>query len=262
MVGGIKLSIAKKLYNKALENLVDDVIIEDFIIGIGETAVKLSDGRVGFVATNREDTLGKCEEFYKCMGLDGKPESKANIGMKAKDLLEVGLFSGDPLLRSVSYAALNAVFNKNPERFVGGDTLELMEFKKNDVVGMIGEITPFVETLKPKVWDVLVFDRQRRSDEVLPDWAIIEMLPKCSAVIITGTSIVNGTIDWILNYVNTDRVAIAGPSTMMVEDVFPVKILSGAYVENSDLLFDLIKKGAGTRTLFRSGAARKVNLLF
>ncbi|GAB6189877.1 hypothetical protein JCM30566_16190 [Marinitoga arctica] len=255
------MSIAKKLHKKALENITDDIYIEDFIIGIGETAVKLSDGRTGFVATNREDTLGKCEEFYKCMGLDGKPESKAEVGMKLKDLLEVGLYSGDPLLRSVTYAAVNAIFNINPERFIDGDTLELMKFNKKDIVGIVGEITPFVDALKPRVWDVLIFDRQRRTDYVLPDWAIIEMLPKCTAVIITGTSIVNGTIDWILNYVNTDRIAIAGPSTIMVENVFPVKILSGSYIEDSDKLFDLIKKGAGTRTLFRSGAARKVNLL-
>ncbi|OQY09085.1 MAG: hypothetical protein B6I29_04190 [Marinitoga sp. 4572_148] len=256
------MTISEKLYKKALENITDELLIEDFIIGIGETAVKLSDGRTGFVATNREDTLGKCEEFYKCMGLDGKPESKAEVGMKAKELLEVGLYSGDPLLRSVSYAAVNAIFNKNPERFIDGDTLELMEFNKKDIVGIVGEITPFVDALRPKVWDVLVFDRQRRNDQVLPDWAIIDMLPKCTAVIITGTTIVNGTIDYILNYVNTDKVAIAGPSTIMVEEVFPVKILSGSYIENSEKLFDLIKKGAGTRTLFRSGAARKVNLLF
>lgn len=256
------MTISEKLYKKALENITDELLIEDFIIGIGETAVKLSDGRAGFVATNREDTLGKCEEFYKCMGLDGKPESKAETGMKAKELLEVGLYSGDPLLRSVSYAAVNAIFNKNPERFIDGDTLELMEFNKKDIVGIVGEITPFVDALRPKVWDVLVFDRQRRNDQVLPDWAIIDMLPKCTVVIITGTTIVNGTIDYILNYVNTDKVAIAGPSTIMVEEVFPVKILSGSYIENSEKLFDLIKKGAGTRTLFRSGAARKVNLLF
>lgn len=256
------MTIAKKLYEKSLENITDDTYVEDFVIGIGETAVKLSDGRTGFVATNREDTLGKCEEFYKCMGLDGKPESKAEVGMKVKELLDVGLFSGDPLLRSVSYAAVNAIFNKNPERFVKGDTLELMEFNKKDIVGIVGEITPFVEALRPKVWDVLIFDRQRRNEDVLPDWAIIEMLPKCTAVIITGTTIVNGTIDYILNYVNTDRVAISGPSTIMVEDVFPVKILSGSYIEDSEKLFDLIKKGAGTRTLFRSGAARKVNLVF
>jgi hypothetical protein len=256
------MSLAKKIHEKALENITDDIIIEDFVIGIGETAVKLSDGRSGFVATNKEDTLGKCEEFYKCMGLDGKPESKAEVGMKVKDLLEVGLYSGDPLLRSVTYATVNAIFNKNPERFVVGDTLELMEFNKKDIVGIVGEISPFIDKLRHKVWDVLVFDRQRRHDQILPDWAIIEMLPKCTAVIITGTTIVNGTIDYILNYVNTDRVAISGPSTIMVEDVYPVKILSGSYIEDSEKLFDLIKKGAGTRTLFRSGAARKVNLVF
>lgn len=253
-------TISKTLLEKAQEFLNDNVI-EDFVIGIGLTAVKLDDGRTGVAFTNKQDTLGRCEEFYRCVGLDGNPESKAKVGMTASELLEIGLFSGDPLLRSVAYATLNAVFNFNENRFVEGDIMEHLQVNENDIVGMVGEIDPLVSAWKDKVWDLLIFDRNRKRDDVFPDWAIVDLLPKCTVVVITGSSIVNGTIDWVLKYVRTDRVAIVGPSTPLVENVFPVKILGGIYIKDSNILFDLVSKGAGTKKIIRSGAAKKVNII-
>ncbi|HIP91971.1 MAG TPA: hypothetical protein EYH25_00735, partial [Thermotoga sp.] len=123
------------------------------------------------------------------------------------------------------------------------------------------EIDPLVNVWKDKVWDLLIFDRNRKRDDVFPDWAIVDLLPKCTVVVITGSSIVNGTIDWVLKYVKTDRVAIVGPSTPLVENVFPVKILGGIYIKDSNILFDLVSKGAGTKKIIRSGAAKKVNII-
>ena len=254
-------TISKILFEKAREFIDDGVVIEDFVIGVGLTAVKLSDGRAGVAFTNKQDTLGRCEEFYRCMGLDGDPESKARVGMTALELLEVGLFSGDPLLRSVAYAALNAVFNFNRDRFVKGDVMEYLQVNENDIVGMVGEIEPLADAWKDKVWDLLIFDRNRKRDEIFPDWAIVDLLPKCTVVVITGSAIVNGSIDWVLKYVMTEKVAIVGPSTPLVEGVLPVKILAGVYIKDPDVLFDLVSKGAGTRKIIRSGAAEKVNII-
>jgi len=246
---------------KAREYIDNNVVIEDFVIGIGLTAVKLSDGRAGVAFTNKQDTLGKCEEFYRCMGLDGDLESKAEVGMTALELLEMGLFSGDPLLRSVAYATLNAVFNFNSDRFVRGDVMEHLQVNESDIVGMVGEIEPLANAWKDKVWDLLIFDRNRRRDNIFPDWAIVDLLPKCTVVVITGSAIVNGTIDWVLKYVRTNRTAIVGPSTPLIEGVFPVEILAGVYIKDPEILFDLVSKGAGTKKIIRSGAAEKVNII-
>ncbi|QTA37751.1 DUF364 domain-containing protein [Thermosipho ferrireducens] len=255
-------TISEKLLKKAQEYLENETI-EDFIVGIGITAVKLSDGRTGIGFTNKQDTLGRCEEFYKCTGVEGNPQSKVEVGMKAIDLLKIGLFSGDPLLRSVAYACVNAVFSVEEieKHYIKGDISEYLSVTMDDIVGMVGEITPLVTSWKMKVWDLLIFDRNRKDDTVFPDWAIVDLLPKCNVVVITGSSVVNGTIDWVLNYVKTDRVAIVGPSTPLVHGVFPVKILAGMKVVDSEKVFKLIARGAGTKKLVAEKAIEKVNLI-
>ncbi|MBO8160077.1 MAG: hypothetical protein H0Z24_00450 [Thermosipho sp. (in: Bacteria)] len=253
---------SQKLF-EAAKGYTGNSTIDDFVIGIGLTGVKLSDGRTGVSYTNKGDTLGRCEEFYSCTGEEGNPQSKVKIGMKTEELLKIGLFSGDPLLRSVAYAALNAVFAvpEIEEKYTVGDISKFLEVDLNDIVGMIGEITPLINLWKPLVWDVLIFDRNRKKEEIFPDWAIVDFLPKCSVVVITGSAVANGTIDWILNYVRTDRTAIIGPSTPLVPNVFDVKVLAGVKVINSERLFDLISKGAGTKKIVAEKVVEKVVLI-
>jgi len=255
-------TVSEKLYERALK-YTNNSRIEDFVIGIGLTGVRLNDGRTGICYTNKEDTLGRCEEFYTCTGDEGNPQSKIELGMNTDELLKIGLFSGDPLLRSVAYAALNAVFvvPEIEERYKYGDISEYLEVDFEDVVGMIGEINPLINLWKPLVWDILIFDRKRRNEKIFPDWAIVDFLSKCSVVAITGSSVVNGTIDWILKYINTDRIAIIGPSTPLIPNVFNVKVLAGVKVLDSEKLFNLISKGAGTKKIIAEKAVQKVVLL-
>jgi|OM-RGC.v1.009746725 hypothetical protein len=259
----IILTFSKKLYDEALK-YINNETLKDYIIGLGLSAALLSDGRCGVSYTLREDTLGKCEEFFKCTGDFGNPVSKINPGMRVKEVLNIGLFSPDPLIRSVAYATLNAVFSTNEIKsmYSLGDLSQYINVNLDDTVGFIGRIDPLINLWKPKAWDILIFDRNRKgSDEILPDWAIVDLLPKCSVVVISGSAIVNGSIDWILNYVKTDKVAIVGPSTTLVPNVFPVKLLAGINVLNSDKLFKLISHGAGTKKIIAEKAVEKVVLI-
>lgn len=255
-------TISEKLYEKALK-YTNNSKIDDFVLGIGLTAVKLNDGRTGICYTNKDDTLGRCEEFYTCTSEEGNPQSKIELGMKTEDFLKIGLFSGDPLLRSLSYAALNAVFAvpEIEEKYKVGDISEFLEVGFEDIVGMIGEINPLISLWKPLVWDILIFDRKRRNENIFPDWAIVDFLPKCSVIAITGSAVVNGTIDWILKYVNTNKVAIIGPSTPLIPDVFNVKVLAGVKILDDKKVFDLLSKGAGTKKIIAEKAVQKVVLL-
>ncbi|SHH40197.1 Rossmann-like domain-containing protein [Thermosipho atlanticus] len=255
-------TITQKLFNEALK-YVNGTTLEDFVIGVGLTAVKLSDGRAGVSYTNKGDTLGRCEEFYKCTGDTGNPQSKVKIGMKTEELLKIGLFSADPLLRSVAYAALNATFSvpEIKKMYKKGDISKFLGVSFEDIVGMIGEITPLINLWKPLVWDILIFDRNRKNEEVFPDWAVVDFLPKCTVVVITGSAVTNGSIDWVLKYVNTERIAIIGPSTPLTPNVFNVKILAGVEVVDPDKLFDLVSKGAGTKKIIAEKAVEKVVLI-
>ncbi|ANQ53025.1 hypothetical protein XJ44_00470 [Thermosipho affectus] len=251
------MKISEVLFNEAFEFVDNSVFLEDYIIGYGLTAALLSDGRCGVSYTLREDTLGKCEEFFKCTSSTGNPVSKIDVGMGVREILKIGAFSPDPLTRSVAYAVLNSVFYYDESKYLKGDITKFLDVSFDDTVGVVGKIEPLIEYLKPVAWDVLVFDRNRNSDDVLPDWAIVDLLPKCTVVIITGATVVNGTIDWILKYVNTKRVIIVGPSTPLVEKI-PVKFLAGVRVLDSKKLFKLIAHGAGTRKIIAEKLVEKV----
>ena len=54
-----------------------------------------------------------------------------------------------------------------------------------------------------------------------PDWAEYRLLPECDVVILTGTSVINGTIDQLLSWCSGAReVSVTGPSTPMYPDSY------------------------------------------
>ncbi len=245
----------ERLLETALERSTG-LTVEDYVVGLGLVGVKLSDGSVGVAYNLRGDLLGECEEFYR--GTDfGRYEPPLKAGMEAKRFIEASR-SPDPVSKSLGMATINAVLNRGD--FSKMDVLEYLDVKSGDVVGIIGNIKPFVFDTMSKTENVFVFERNRKGEE-LPDWAITSMLEKCSVVIISASAVVNWTVEWILDYVKTDRVAIVGPSSPMVDGIFPVGIIGGARILDPDGVLSLISKGGGTKSMYTSGVAEKVSLV-
>ncbi len=247
------MKILKKLVQKALERS-GDLVVDDFVVGLGLVGVKLSDGSGGVAYNLRSDLLGQCEEFsttedgYKLI---------LEPGMKASDFIRA--FSHpNPIARALSLATMNAILNRGT--FQKGDLLEYLKVKPEDRVGMIGEIGPMITALMENGNEVLVFERNPKRG-ILPDWAIMSHLESCDVVIISASSIINWTVEWILDYVSTDRVAIVGPSAPLVRDVFPVKVIGGAVILDPDRMIKELSRAYGTSGVYRTKLAEKVNLV-
>jgi uncharacterized protein (DUF4213/DUF364 family) len=228
--------------------------VEDFVVGLGLVGVKLSDGSAGVAYNMREGLLGQCEEFSE------EGENYRLIlepGMKAKDFIKA-FESTNAVARALALATMNAVLNRG--EYDEGDLLEYLEIKPGERVGMIGEIGPFITKLIENGNDVLVFERNPKRG-MLPDWAIMTHLESCDVVIITAATIVNWTIEWILDYVNTDRVAIVGPSAPMVEGIFPVKVIGGAVILDPDRMLKEFSHAYGTHGVYKTKIGKKVNLV-
>lgn len=78
-------------------------------------------------------------------------------------------------------------------------------------------------------------------------------LSVCSVAIITGTSVVTGTLDALLAGLGTCRAAvILGPSTFMRPEVFagsPVTHLAGASIRDALSVEQVVSEGGGTMIL-------------
>ena len=221
-----------------------EVRIEMLCLGLGYTAVTLSDGGIGLSYTHFEDKKS-CMLLNKHIDYEGQP---------AVQLLEK-IKSDNPVERSMALALVNALNYK--------DALEYPEDKKNKImfdkfnigegtrVAMVGFIGPLVDLLKQKKASVEVLDGSRNMGQKedfyskLGNWAEVLLL--------TSTSILNNTTEEILQHVSpTVKTVMLGPSTPMVAEAFPhlpVHMLAGTVPIDKENALKAIRHGMGTPIL-------------
>ena len=148
-------------------------------------------------------------------------------------------------------ATANALVNVNPTEGIPGDILRELRILPTDRVGMIGYFGPLVAQLENRVAKLEIFEEKgERSGNVRSAAEETETLPACQVAIITSTTIINNTIDDLLDAAESCReVCLVGPSTPLLPDAFhgtPVTCLSGMTVTDSAEILRVISEGRGT----------------
>lgn len=209
-------------------------------IGLSYTGVLLDNGNMG-LAYSFSDEASRC-----CEVVDQAGDLEGNAWNLAKKALKPWAIDS-----SVGVATLNAVINKEVEG-KRGRLFKFIDLRESDSVGMVGNFRPLVKQLEEEV-ELFVFERHPSREETYPDWAIDLILPEVDVAIITGTSVVNKTIDHILDLLqNAREIAILGPTTPMASTVFgkkDVTLLGGITIEDADMALKIISQGGGTRKL-------------
>jgi len=89
-----------------------------------------------------------------------------------------------------------------------------------------------------------------------------ETISKAYYLIITGTTLINDTLEELLRLKKADaRVVLLGPTVGMLPEAFfrrDVDVLGGIMVTNADQLFDLISDAGSGYHFFGKGAERVV----
>lgn len=221
-----------------------DVDIEIVSLGLGYTAVTLSDGGIGLSYTHFEDKKS-CMLLNKHIDYEGQPALQLLEKIKSDHLVE----------RSMALALVNALNYK--------DALGYPEDKKNQIifdkfkicdgtrVAMVGFIGPLVDLLKQKQAAVEILDSSREMGQTkdfyarLGNWADV--------LILTSTSILNSTTEEILQNVSQRvKTIMLGPSTPMVAAAFahlPVHMLAGTVPMDKENVLKAIRHGMGTPVL-------------
>ena len=223
---------------------------EEICVGISFVGVLLDDGSMGLAYTFREELKPWCNVIERAGQLEAYVSELLPLA-KSLDILD----------SAVGIATINAVLK--PDKYEKGDVLDFLSIKDNDTVVMVGYMKPLVDKLTEKVRELYVIERAARDEAIYPDWTANILVPKADVVIISGTAVVNKTIDHLLSLSRKAReVAIVGPTTPLAPTVFKkrgVTLLSGVIVTNPKKAMKVIAQGGGTRNL--RNYVKKVNVI-
>ncbi len=227
-----------------------DGTVKDLVVGLSLIGVELDNGNIGLSYMSRESLPPGCSVFAFAQDV---------IGEKASTVAELARSGTDDAQRGVGMAVLSAASR-------GQDLVDVensypsfgVEILSTDTVGMIGHIPPIAEMLSKKVQNLIIFDKaisqsKRVAEEIYDMKEQVALLPKCDVVLITGTSITNGTIDNLLKLCSNAReIVIVGSSTPMYPEAFKdtnVTVLAGSWWDNSmkEELFKIISTAGGIK---------------
>jgi len=241
------------------------VHVDDLVIGIFFTGVKLSTGHAGVATT----PIGEIPEAACCPTSAARMPQAGNL--EDRSVAEILKYSLDPnvLKSAVGIATLNALSQliletMDPRDYAmikDKDGFDLLRIQPNENVSIIGAFGPYIRRLKTMGNPFFIIEKNPmtlRPDELeyfRPESEMRSALEKSDVVIITGTTIVNHTIDSILSFIkNGTRTAMIGPTASMIPDAFfrrGVHVMAGVRILDPDSMIRILKQGGSAFHLLK-----------
>jgi len=239
--------------------------VDDLVIGIFLTGVKLSTGHAGVAFT----PIGEIPEAVCCPTSAARMPAAGNLeGKPVSDIIQYSL---DPnvLKSAIGVATLNALSQLIIESGDGlqypivkdKDGFDLLKIQPAETVSLIGAFGPFIRRLKNMGNPFFIVERNiqtLRPDEMKyykPESEISSALKESDVVIVTGTTIVNHSIDTVLSFIGSGkRAAIVGPTASMIPDAFlerNVNVMAGVRILEPDLMIKILKQGGSAYHLLK-----------
>jgi len=242
-------AIAKRTEMGIRENILKEAtaaagsrIVTDVRLGLGYTSVLLDSGDMGLAYTWMSEQKTECTVFKGMRPLAGKPAGVVIELLNSKDLLAV----------TIGLAAANAVLNHRKQSYVEGDLTDVLNIGPSDRVAMIGAFLPVIRKLEQRVSELRVFERKANLVEGYhPADEAFEFLSQSTVALVTSTSILNSTVDALLEAAGGCReIVMLGASTPLCAAVFagtPVTALSGVIAADRDAVARVISEGGGMK---------------
>ena len=251
---------------------IDDLTLERIVIGLFFTGVKLSNGVGGlcFTPIKAVPEAVCCPSSARVMPTSGKLR-----GAKVMQFLDE-MFSGNPLKKTMGIAVLNALSalcweERPPETYsikTGLDAMDEVMIPDGGYVIVVGALIPALKALKQRgePFGILELDASTlKPDEMkylIPQERASEKVPQADMLIITGTTLINDTLEDLLSMRKPGaRVIVMGPTASMLPEAFfrrGVSLLGGVIVTEPDRVLDVIAEAGSGYHFFDRGAKRIV----
>ncbi len=246
--------------------------LERVVLGLFFTGVKLSDGSGGICATFAKSV----PEAVCCPSSSAQVNTPGRLrGRKAVEFLE-DLGARSPLRRILAIAVLSALCASArklspPTGYTiraGVDALNAITIPPDAHVVVVGAFVPVIKALKSRrqSFCILEQDPATLKPDELPFFAPAvrapQEVPKADLLVVTGTTLINDTLESILAAAkSTARIVVVGPTASLAPEALfrrGVALVGGVQVTDTDLLLDLLAEGASGYHFFGKAAERVV----
>ena len=217
-----------------LARLPDDVAVRSVLVGAHWTVV--CSRHCGLASTVTGDKPHAHEQVRDVGRLHLK---------SARELAEYAR-SDNPLEASLGIAAINSLLDVDERNAVEINAAEVLaEHGRGKNVALVGHF-PFIPKLRQAVRQLWVIER-RPSEGEYPAESAADVIPQADIVAITGTALINHTLDGLLALCRPDAlVMVLGPSTPLSPVLFEhgATIISGARVVDEAAVTRTVSQGA------------------
>jgi uncharacterized protein (DUF4213/DUF364 family) len=163
----------------------------------------------------------------------------------ARELAELGR-SDNPLEAGIGVAAINSLLEVDEKNAVEINASEvLMKQGAGKNVALVGHF-PFIPRLRKSVGKLWVIE-QHPSGDNYPAQSAADLIPKADIVALTGSALINHTLDGLLELCRPEAlVMLLGPTTPLSPVLFDhgVNIIAGSRVIDEDAVLHAIGQGA------------------
>ena len=177
------------------------------------------------------------------------------IGKDAYEVASLLIEGKDDAQRGLAAAVLSAACHAAPLEFCddGEETPFGVNIQEGDKLALIGYMAPVAKQFAGKVADTVIFDRGRElagHDDVTPCAQQKEILPMCDIVVVSGTSVINRTVEDLLAMCpNAREFVLTGTSTPM----FPAAYAGSGVTSLAGTTWKQDAKGEIFRTISLGG---------
>jgi uncharacterized protein (DUF4213/DUF364 family) len=157
--------------------------------------------------------------------------------------------SDDPMEAGIGIAAINSLLDVDMTHALEINAADVLaQYGRGKKVALVGHF-PFVPQLRLVAGQLWVLE-QHPIEGDYPAQAASDLLPRADLVAITGSTLVNHTLDGLLGFCRAQaKVMLLGPSTPLSEILFShgIDILSGARVVDEAAVRRTVEQGASFR---------------
>jgi len=232
-----------------LASTLPDGEISQVIIGLHWTAVvtEVEDKRRCGLAS----TIHEGHDHHSTPDVPNAGQLESSDGLVLASYTQ----SDSPVMRSVGIAAINALLSPPIQDGVDTNAEEVIAshgFEKRVV--LVGRF-PFIPRLRTRVGELTILEFNPHPGE-LPESAAQDVIPAADVVAITAMSLINRTLESLLNLRSPQAfVILLGPSTPLSPVLFDygVDLLCGSLVTAIDPVLRVVRQAGNFRQVHQAG---------